>query len=111
MKPGFLCVFFGKNAGQKNCTKNFQSFSNNFPIFKQIKKLGWKEPSAPFFFNCLYFIGVDGDENLNLIEKIEQFMTTMSQWESVRHDIKGSLVQDSMEAMICVLQQDTLSSA
>ena len=60
---GVLCI---KCWPEKNCTKNFHPFSNIF-FFEQIKKLGWKifeKPSTPFFFICLYFIEVGGDENL-----------------------------------------------
>ena len=57
---------FLKNAGQKNCTKNFQPYSDIF--FKQIKKLGWKVKTfQPIFFVCLYFIGMGGDENLKYL--------------------------------------------
>ena len=35
----------------------------------------------------------------------------MTQQSSVRLGIEGSLVRDSMEALCCVLEQDTLSSA
>ena len=61
----FLGCFF-KNAGQKNCTKIFQPFSN-ISLFKQIKNWGgrfFEKPSTPIFFICLNFIGVAGDENL-----------------------------------------------
>ena len=55
-----MCFF--KYAGKENCAKNFQ------PFYKQIKNLGvegfLEKPSTPFFFNCLYFIGAGGDENL-----------------------------------------------
>ena len=48
--------------------QKFSALSKHFSFFKLIKKLGWKvfektfHPS--FFFICLYFIGVGGDENL-----------------------------------------------
>ena len=35
-----MCVFFIKNAGQKNYTENGQPFSIIFSFFKQINKIG-----------------------------------------------------------------------
>ena len=35
----------------------------------------------------------------------------MAQWYCFRLDIEGLLVRDSSEALFCVLEQDTLSSA
>ena len=58
---GFVC-FLQKMLARKNCTKNFQSFSNIFFFYQQIKTIGVEG----CFFICLYFIGADGDENLKI---------------------------------------------
>ena len=68
IKTSFFCVcFFFKNAGQKNCTKNFQPFSIFFSFFKQIKKIVVKVNLPTYFlFICLNFIWVGWDENLKI---------------------------------------------
>ena len=42
---------------------------------------------------------------------IPEFRSAVGHWKSVRLWVKGLLVQDSLEAQCCVLEQDTLSSA
>ena len=64
----FLGCFF-KNAGQKNCTKIFQPFSN-ISFFKQIKNWGgrfFEKPSTPIFFYLLILHRGGCEENLKKI--------------------------------------------